>query len=816
MAIKFPFKLLKNEIPKIFEYVSNFNNDVSSIIKNINFENKSENNDFIEIIDYKINNVLDIFYKYLTENKPDQENISLGYSKFIEEYKDKPVQIFFDKKSNSKCILDNKISKLSLLSFKSRILFIYINIEYIKFMIKEFNIIFNQHEYIKELIYKLDLKIYEYIVIESNRIEKISKIHEAIEESFVEYKKLRGIDKALKKFASFIQKSDIQTSKDYCFKNDRELSYFINYHEECIYFILNNELCRDLYNYRGNLGFAKLSQAEKILCNKLENKFFNKVKIEKCNSNNLNENIKSVNYKITELKTKICKVSKDSFFGFFNNNFPILILDEDLNIQVNHGFFKANIKDGSYNFISDKRDDFIYKFMSEKVCIQGKDYKNLEVCFFEILSVFPDYLYKFTKPLYDQQDFKYKIDVLLKSLKFNEKEVHQASIPYIGPLENLSKTEIDKASNQLLFNMKTLASNSSAFQFCNEMINNFIGFLPRQLQFPVMNLTNDIIRTFNFDSSEIAKIKNKDSGRENNEKHNKSKSLVQFDIQKTISNIKSNHSKIPIKNAEILNVPISQKLESFPKSQKNTNIFEEINLILNRINKISNDVIYKNEYLLLNTENFSRTSYKLAYNTLNNNINLKNYQYTLNYCEKIINYLRNKIKLNDLNISELKIETRKYYFRNKKNIEVSDFNECIYMLFYKINSLLLTCELKKFINEYNDNYKKEDPETKLNLDFMEYKLISKYHKSTIGNELIKLSIEQKTSSKHFIEICYKIIFALEYKQQVVKRDLKEKFYKESLESVKKFVNSKKLKKPEHLREFIYLFIENYSEDNNLA
>ena len=34
MAIKFPFKLLKNEIPKIFEYVSNFNNDVSSIIKN--------------------------------------------------------------------------------------------------------------------------------------------------------------------------------------------------------------------------------------------------------------------------------------------------------------------------------------------------------------------------------------------------------------------------------------------------------------------------------------------------------------------------------------------------------------------------------------------------------------------------------------------------------------------------------------------------------------------------------------------------------------------------------------------------------------
>ena len=112
MAIKFPFKLLKNEIPKIFEYVSNFNYDVSSIIKNINFENKSENNDFIEIIDYKINNVLDIFYKYLTENKPDQENIISGYSRFIEEYKDKPVQIIFDKKSNSKCILDNKISKL--------------------------------------------------------------------------------------------------------------------------------------------------------------------------------------------------------------------------------------------------------------------------------------------------------------------------------------------------------------------------------------------------------------------------------------------------------------------------------------------------------------------------------------------------------------------------------------------------------------------------------------------------------------------------------------------------------------------------------
>jgi hypothetical protein len=130
--------------------------------------------------------------------------------------------------------------------------------------------------------------------------------------------------------------------------------------------------------------------------------------------------------------------------------------------------------------------------------------------------------------------------------------------------------------------------------------------------------------------------------------------------------------------------------------------------------------------------------------------------------------------------------------------------------------LLLIGELRKFINEYNENYKKEDPEIKLDLDLMEYKLISKYHKSTIGNELIKLSIEQKISSKLFIVICYKIIFALEYKQQVIKRELKEKFYKESLESVKKFVNSKKIKKPEHLREFIYLFIENYSEDNNLG
>ncbi|WP_397601221.1 hypothetical protein [Silvanigrella sp.] len=375
----------RNYFKKLIDEEKNLNVRIDFLAgdkENIEKQENDLNRNILNIrsIDQKKQKIYSPLKEIIEKNKIEIVNNKNEVDSNIIDYK--KDQKTFEKKK--------KLADFFLSLFKSEILFIYMNIEFLRRVTKSLEIKFDEDKYkhIPILLDYLDEKIFEYQIIETNRIKKISSILNAIEKAFNQYLLLRGPKIALEKFNSFFEE---KSPNGFKLKKDRNLKYFMDYHEEYLYYLINTELFCTLFKLRGNAGFIKYSESEKYLSFHLENANYEKFNLIKyIDPNNPFEIVKSTK--------KICKVVKE--LNLINKNYPFLIMDSELNLMpVDLNFKKRYYHDGD---IYSLKDDFIknniakYKleFYGKEIVINNKIYASTEIVFFEILDIFSMILLK--------------------------------------------------------------------------------------------------------------------------------------------------------------------------------------------------------------------------------------------------------------------------------------------------------------------------------------------------------------------------------------------------------------------------------------
>ncbi len=245
-----------------------------------------------------------------------------GKNSFLKEIEEQKIEY---KKLHEAC------SKFVVKYITLEILFYIVNIQYI---IKTYN---NEQlhfisergcvetDFVAELIINFYNECLILYVNEVNRIQRINRTLKIIEDSFLEYSKLAGEERALKLFDSFIEK-DLKTTK--CkIKNDRDIKFFANFHEYYLYYVINNELLRNIYKNRGKFtSNFRVSHAEEILFKNFNTAKYDKILVK---TNAKGEKIISYNtFAENFLTTEY--ISDKMNFCFVNNNQLFLY---DLNIS---------------------------------------------------------------------------------------------------------------------------------------------------------------------------------------------------------------------------------------------------------------------------------------------------------------------------------------------------------------------------------------------------------------------------------------------------------------------------------------------------
>ncbi|WGL60246.1 hypothetical protein QEJ31_01330 [Pigmentibacter sp. JX0631] len=237
-------------------------------------------------------------------------------------------------------------------------------------------------EFVSELIinfYNESLLLY---LEEINRIERISKILDIVMESFLEYKKVSGEDRALKLFGDFIEKD--KKNLQYKFKEYRDKKYFLNFHEIYLYLLINRELLQTIYINRGRFtGNFRVSHAEEILFKNFSKSKYKKILV-KINSlgekkilyNNFEENFISIEYISENInyclinKNKLflypSDISKNEYFDFKKSITSNSVLDFKLKEGIQ---YLITIKFNFKNYEKSYRDTFIDLILKFTKCI---------------------------------------------------------------------------------------------------------------------------------------------------------------------------------------------------------------------------------------------------------------------------------------------------------------------------------------------------------------------------------------------------------------------------------------------------------------
>nr|BFD31831.1 hypothetical protein GTC16762_14490 [Pigmentibacter ruber] len=255
-------------------------------------------------------------------------------------------------------------------------------------------------DFVSELIINFYNEVLILYIEEINRIERISKIFEIIMDSFLEYKKISGEERALKLFGNFIEKD--KNNLQYKFKEFRDKKYFLNFHEIYLYLLLNRELFHTIYFSRGKFtGNFRISHAEEILFKNFSKSKYKKILV-KVNSlgekkilyNNFEENFASVEY-FSE-KTNYCLINKEKLFLYPSD------------ISKNDYFeFKKSISNSTVF-------DFKLKEGIQYLSSLKFTFKNFDKSF---RDTFVDIVFKFTKCITKQKPAP------LVSYEKNEKKV---------------------------------------------------------------------------------------------------------------------------------------------------------------------------------------------------------------------------------------------------------------------------------------------------------------------------------------------------------------------------------------------------------
>ena len=371
---KFPSKIIKEDLSAIFYYLSKKNLNINSDIL--------KDKIFIEHSELELNEDINKFCKFIGKTKTSKDDLLLCFGEYFDSLNRKledslhsktalnirkqdaynDLKDLFETEKGSQELLseinndaedirnfiknEKEKSKYSQNLEMSIFIFIIINSEYIIRSINNKNLIFtNEKKEIissdfHELIINLYNKTIELYIREINRIEKITKIMYAIEKSFIEYANLNSIEKAIKKFKNFIELNQ-KAKQGYQFKENRNLSFFIFYHQDFLYKIINTELFEHLSNLKCYSLIKNFSNSESILINNLNSLTYDKILVKKSYDNNNKTNKLLINY---QYGTKVCNINKNS--KFFAKTIPS-ITDGDIclkEIHSNHSLLNTKVE----------------------------------------------------------------------------------------------------------------------------------------------------------------------------------------------------------------------------------------------------------------------------------------------------------------------------------------------------------------------------------------------------------------------------------------------------------------------------------------
>lgn len=245
-----------------------------------------------------------------------------GKNSFLKEIEEQKVEY---KKLYEAC------SKFIVKYISLEILFYIVNVQYIirTYNNEQLHFINDNGSVETDFVAELIINFYNESLIlyvnEVNRIQRINQTLKIIEESFFEYCKLGGEERALKLFESFIEKDPKNFT--YKIKSERDIKFFTNFHEYYLYYVINHELLRNIHKNRGRFtSHFRISHAEEILFRN-----FSKAKYDKILVKTNEKGEKSIFYNtFSESFLAIEHISDQMNFCFVNNNQLFLY---DLNIS---------------------------------------------------------------------------------------------------------------------------------------------------------------------------------------------------------------------------------------------------------------------------------------------------------------------------------------------------------------------------------------------------------------------------------------------------------------------------------------------------
>ncbi|WP_397600628.1 ankyrin repeat domain-containing protein [Silvanigrella sp.] len=487
---KFPSKILKEDIPQIFYYLSDKKINVDTGI----FSDKV----FIEHSEIELNEENSKICKLIGKNKISKENLILSFSMYFNSLEKKmdnninnktfqnikkqdaynDLKILFETDEGRQELLNeinsdiNNIrnfieiekekSKYSHSLVMSILIFIILNTEYIIKSINRKNLIFlNEKKEIitldfQELIISLYNKTFELYTREINRIEKINKILNAIEKSFLDYKNLKGMSNAIKKFGNFIELNP-KINLGYQFKENRNLSFFIFYHQNFLYKIINEELFTHMSNLRYYSLFKKFSNSEFILMQNLNSLTYKKILVKKRYDINNKSNKIQINY---QEDAKVCKIQHNINSKIFSKIVPSII-DGDIEIKE----MQTN-----------------QSVLNTKVELKNIPFDNILKTFCHILSKYSITLMEEKKPEFTSENIKKPIVQTFITKLYDKKLIEMA---YKGT----TILDLNNSNNKLEINLENLIKNG-----CNVNSTDKNGCTP--LTLASKKLHSDFIKSF--------------------------------------------------------------------------------------------------------------------------------------------------------------------------------------------------------------------------------------------------------------------------------------------------------------------------------